>query len=255
MTTHTKGDEPGPADAPAQLTAADTKTVALVTGANKGLGRETVRRLSERDWRVFLTARDRERGTQAADALGVEFVQLDVTSDDSVAAAAETVAMRAGRLDVLVNNAGIGGPRMDPADMGADLLQVMYEANVFGPVRVTHAFLPLLRKSEHPRIVMVSSALASLTYAGDPARPESGFLSLDYASSKAALNMIVSQYARALPGFKVNAADPGNPATDMNQHTGMHTVAEAAESVIRLATLDREGPTGGFFDRNGPVPW
>ncbi|TDC05745.1 SDR family oxidoreductase [Nonomuraea longispora] len=240
------------ADAPA---AADTKTVALVTGANKGLGRETVRRLSEQGWRVFLTARDHERGTRAADALGVEFVQLDVTSDDSVAAAAETVAMRAGRLDVLVNNAGIGGPLMDPADMGADLLRVLYEANVFGPVRVTRAFLRLLRESEHPRIVMVSSALASLTYACDPARPESGFLSLDYASSKAALNMIVSQYARALPGFKVNAADPGNPATDMNHHTGMDTVADAAEAVIRLATLDREGPTGGFFDRNGPVPW
>ncbi|WP_246083082.1 SDR family oxidoreductase [Nonomuraea diastatica] len=229
--------------------------MALVTGANKGLGRETVRRLSERGWWVFLAARDRERGTRAAEALDVEFIQLDVTSDDSVAAAAKTVARRTGRLDVLVNNAGVGGPLLDPADVGADLLRVLYEANVFGPVRVTHAFLPLLRESNHPRIVMVSSSLASLTHASDPTRPESGFLSLDYASSKTALNMIVSQYARALPGFKINAADPGNPATDMNRHTGMHTVEQAAESVIQMATLDREGPTGGFFDRNGPVPW
>ncbi|SDL82244.1 SDR family oxidoreductase [Nonomuraea jiangxiensis] len=233
----------------------DANTVALVTGANKGLGRETVRCLAKRGWRVFLTARDRERGTRAADDLGVEFVQLDVTSDDSVAAAARTVGDRAGRLDVLVNNAGVGGPPSHPADMGADLLRVLYEVNVFGPVRVTHAFLPLLRESDHPRIVMVSSGLASLSRASDPARPESGFLALDYASSKTALNMIVSQYARALPGFKVNAADPGNPATDMNHHTGMHTVEEAAESVVRLATLDREGPSGGFFDANGPVPW
>ncbi|MEU4550011.1 hypothetical protein [Nonomuraea dietziae] len=120
-------------------------------------------------------------------------------------------------------------------------------------MRVTHA--PLLCRSQQPRIVMVSSALASLAHAGDPARPEYGFLGLDYASSKAALDMIVSQYARALPGFKVNAADPGNPATDMNQHTGVHTVAEGAAAIIRLATSDAGGPTEGFFGSDGPVPW
>ncbi|WP_043636457.1 SDR family NAD(P)-dependent oxidoreductase [Nonomuraea candida] len=238
----------------------EENTVALVTGANKGLGRETARRLAGQGWLVFLAARDRVRGERAVAELAgaglrVELVELDVTSDESVAAAAEAVSARAGRLDVLVNNAGVGGPRLGPADMDAAALQSLYEVNVFGHVRVTHALLPLLRRSDHPRIVMVSSALASLTYAGDPARPESGFLSLGYASSKTALNMIVSQYARALPGFKVNAADPGNPATDMNHHTGLHTVEEAAEPVIRLATLGREGPTGGFFDRNGPVPW
>ncbi|MEV4243482.1 SDR family oxidoreductase [Streptosporangium canum] len=238
----------------------DTKTVALVTGANKGLGRETVRHLAGKGWQVFLAARDRERGVHAAgtlagEGLDIEFVELDVTSDESVAAAAKAVSERVDHLDVLVNNAGVGGPLLDPADMDADMLRVLYETNVFGPVRVTHALLPLLRKSEQPRIVMVSSALASLTHAGDPTRPEHGFLSLDYASSKTALNMIASQYARALPGFKVNAADPGNPATDMNHHTGIHTVAEAVDVISRLATLDPDGPTGGFFDRNGPVPW
>lgn len=238
----------------------DVKTVALVTGANKGLGQETVRRLAGRKWLVLLAARDRERGMRAADTLAgegldVEFVELDVTSDESAAAAVKAVAGRVDHLDVLVNNAGVGGPLLDPADMGVDMLRELYEVNVFGQVRVTHAFLPLLRKSEQPRIVMVSSALASLTHASDPARPESGFLALDYASSKTALNMIMSQYARALPGFKVNAADPGNPATDMNHHTGVHTVAEGADAIIRLATLDPDGPTGGFFDRNGPVPW
>ncbi|SEG88989.1 NAD(P)-dependent dehydrogenase, short-chain alcohol dehydrogenase family [Nonomuraea solani] len=234
------------------------KTVALVTGANKGLGLETVRRLAGRGWQVFLAARDRRRGIEAAAGPageGVEFVELDVTSDDSVAAAVKAVAERVDRLDVLVNNAGVGGPLLDPADMDADMLRALYEVNVFGQVRVTHAFLPLLRRSRQPRIVMVSSALASLTHAGDPARPEHGFLSLDYASSKAALNMIVSQYARALPGFQVNAADPGNPATDMNHHTGVHTVAEGAAAIIRLATLDPGGPTGGFFGSDGPVPW
>lgn len=238
----------------------EIKTVALVTGANKGLGRETVRRLAGKGWRVFLAARDRGRGSQAADALAgegleVEFVELDVSSQESVAAAVQAVAERVDRLDVLVNNAGVGGPSLDPADMDADALRALYEVNVFGQVRVTHAFLPLLRRSGLPRIVMVSSALASLAHAGDPARPEYGFLSLDYASSKAALNMIVSQYARALPGFKVNAADPGNPATDMNHHTGIHTIAEGTAAIIRLATLDSGGPTGGFFGSDGPVPW
>ncbi|MEV0386770.1 SDR family NAD(P)-dependent oxidoreductase [Nonomuraea sp. NPDC050643] len=238
----------------------EVKTVALVTGANKGLGRETVRRLAGKGWQVFLAARDRERGGRAAEALAeegaeVEFVELDVTSDESVAAAVKAVSERVDRLDVLVNNAGVGGPMMSPADMDADALRVLYEVNVFGQVRVTHAFLPLLRRSERPRIVMVSSSLASLARGADPARPEHGFLSLDYASSKAALNMIVSQYARALPEFKVNAADPGNPATDMNHHTGVHTVAEGADAIIRLATVDPGGPTGGFFGSDGPIPW
>ncbi|MEU7747614.1 SDR family NAD(P)-dependent oxidoreductase [Nonomuraea sp. NPDC049158] len=238
----------------------EVKTVALVTGANKGLGRETVRRLAGTGWQVFLAARDRGRGIDAANTLAgegleVEFVELDVTSDESVAAAVKAVAERVDRLDVLVNNAGAGGPLLDPADMDADALRALYEVNVFGQVRVTHAFLPLLRRSPQPRIVMVSSALASLAHAADPARPEYGFLSLDYASSKAALNMIVSQYARALPGFKVNAADPGNPATDMNHHTGIHTLEEGTAAIIRLATLDSGGPTGGFFGSDGPVPW
>ncbi|WP_336213261.1 SDR family oxidoreductase [Nonomuraea sp. LPB2021202275-12-8] len=238
----------------------EMRTVALVTGANKGLGQETVRQLAGRGWQVFLAARDRERGLRAAgtlagEGLDVEFVELDVTSDESVSAAVKAVAGRLDRLDVLVNNAGVGGPLLDPADMDADALRALYEVNVFGQVRVTHAFLPMLRGSQQPRIVMVSSGLASLAHAGDPARPEFGFLSLDYASSKTALNMIVSQYARALPGFKVNAADPGFPATDMNHHMGTDTVAEGATAIIRLATLDPGGPTGGFFDRNGPIPW
>jgi NAD(P)-dependent dehydrogenase (short-subunit alcohol dehydrogenase family) len=239
---------------------ADVKTVALVTGANKGLGLEAVRRMAGNGWLVFLAARDPERGKRATDTLAgegldIEFVELDVTSNESVAAAAQAVAGRVDHLDVLVNNAGVGGPTLDPADMDADMVRALYEVNVFGHVRVTHAFLPLLRESEHPRIVMLSSALASLTHASDSARPESGFLGLAYASSKTALNMIMSQYARSLPRFKVNAADPGFPATDMNNHTGIHTVAEGTDAVIQLAAPDPDGPTGGFFDRNGPVPW
>lgn len=148
-------------------------TTALVTGANKGLGRETVRRLAGMGWRVFLTARDIDRGTAAtqelaAAGLAVEFVPLDVTADESVQAAADIVMNRAGWLDVLVNNAGIGGPMTPPADIRAADLWDVFETNVFGVVRVTNAFLPLLRAAGHPRIVMVSSGLGSIAATTDP---------------------------------------------------------------------------------------
>lgn len=162
---------------------ADVRTVAMVTGGNRGLGLEAVRRMAGKGWRVFLAARDSERGMHAADMLAgegldIEFVELDVTSDESVAAAVKAIAGRVDHLDVLVNNAGVGGPLLDPADMDADMLRALYEVNVFGQVRVTHALLPLLRESQHPRIVIVSSGLASLTHSSDSARPEFGFLSV-----------------------------------------------------------------------------
>jgi NAD(P)-dependent dehydrogenase (short-subunit alcohol dehydrogenase family) len=238
----------------------DASTIALITGANKGLGREAARRLAERGWRVFLAARDLDRGKHAADELSstgldVEFVQLDVTSDESVATAAATVAERADRLDVLINNAGVGSGRVPPLETGAADFRRIYEVNVFGPVRVTRAFLPLLRASANPRVVMVSSGMGSLTLTSDPDRVESTFLSLVYPSSKTALNMITSQYARALPEFRINAADPGYTATDLNNHSGFQTVTEGTDAIIALADIAPDGPTGRFFDRTGPVPW
>ncbi|WP_406276051.1 SDR family NAD(P)-dependent oxidoreductase [Nocardia sp. NBC_00881] len=235
-------------------------TTALVTGANKGLGRETVRRLAGLGWRVFLGARDAERGKEAATELAeigldVEFVQLDVTSAASIAAAVEAVGQRTPQLDVLVNNAGIGGTRKTPQDVEAADFRAVFETNVFGPVQVTNAFLPLLRAAAQPRIVMVSSGIGSLTRTSDPSRIESTLLGLPYPASKTALNMITSQYSRALPGIQVNAADPGYTATDLNGHSGFQTVTEGTDAVVQLSTIGPDGPTGTFFDRTGPVPW
>ncbi|MCU1663716.1 MAG: short-chain dehydrogenase [Pseudonocardia sp.] len=232
-------------------------TIALVTGANKGIGFATVRRLADRGWTVLLGARDAERGAAAAETLhgDVTVLPLDVTSDESVAAAVKEVESRYGRLEVLVNNAGIIGPPVAALDTGAEELLACYATNVFGPVRMTRAFLPLLRRSAAPRIVMVSSGMGSITLTGDPARVESTFVALTYPSSKAALNMITSQYARALPEFRINAADPGYTATDLNGNSGFQTVEEGSDVIVALATVAPDGPTGAFFDRSGPVPW
>ncbi len=237
-----------------------TTTTALVTGANKGLGRETVRRLAELGWDVFLAARDLERGWAAVaeladDGIDVRFVPLDVTSDESVAAAADVVKRQGGRLDVLVNNAGVGGSVSPPADVRAADLKEVFEVNVFGAVRVTNAFLPLLRTAEQPRIVMVSSGMGSFTVTNDPRWFGLVPPQLGYPASKAALNMITSQYARALDGIQVNAVDPGYTATDLNGHAGFQTVTEGTDAIVRLATAGPDGPTGGFFDREGEARW
>lgn len=237
-----------------------TTTTALVTGANKGLGRETVRRLAVLGWDVFLAARDAERGGAAVaelveEGLDVRFVPLDVTSEESVAAAADAVKRAVGRLDVLVNNAGVGGPTTSPADTTAASLRDVFEVNVFGPVRVTNAFLPLLRAAEHPRIVMVSSGTGSFTVSNDPRWFGLVPPQLGYPASKAALNMVTSQYARALDGIRVNAVDPGYTATDLTDHAGFQTVTEGTDAIVELAGIGPDGPTGGFFNREGTVPW
>ena len=238
----------------------ETTTIALVTGANKGLGRETVRRLAVLGWDVFLAARDTTRGEAAVaelaeDGLAVRFVPLDVTSDESVAAAADAVKAHAGRLDVLVNNAGVGGAAGPPADTRIVEIRDLFEVNVFGPIRVTNAFLPLLRAAEHPRIVMVSSGMGSFTVAGDPRWFGLVPPTLGYPASKAALNMVTLQYARALDGIMVNSVDPGYTATDLTDNAGFQTVTEGTDAIVRLAGIGSDGPTGGMFDRAGTVPW
>lgn len=230
-------------------------TTTLITGANKGLGREAARRLLADGHDVWLAARDPERGRAAEEALGGRFVQLDVTDDASVRAAVERVAADSGRLDVLVNNAGIGGGFTPVPETTADDLARVFETNVLGVVRVTQAFLPLLEGSPHPVVVNVSSGMGSLGVTTDPARIESTLVGLAYPASKTAVNMLTSQYAKALPRLRVNAVDPGYTATDLNSHRGTQTIEQGAEVIVRMANVDASGPTGTFVDAHGVVPW
>jgi NAD(P)-dependent dehydrogenase (short-subunit alcohol dehydrogenase family) len=230
-------------------------TTTFITGANRSIGYETARRLLEAGHTVLLGARDPERGRAAADALGARFVQIDVTDDASVAAAAADVAAHEGRIDVLVNNAGISQPRKPAEELTAADAAAVFEVNVFGVVRVTHAFLPLLRASDHPVIVNVSSGMGSFAVTHDPDRLESGFPVPLYTASKSAVTMLTTQYAKAWPEFKVNAVDPGFTATDFTGYRGTQTVTEGTDAIVELATIGTDGPTGQFRDRNGVVAW
>ncbi|WP_456825874.1 SDR family NAD(P)-dependent oxidoreductase [Cellulomonas sp. P5_E12] len=234
-----------------------TTTIALVTGATQGLGTQTVRRLAALGWTVWLGARDIALGTRLADEIDgdVRAVQLDVTDDTSVDAAARMIDEHSGRLDVLVNNAGISGGMLAPRETtAADFLRV-YGVNVLGPVRTTHAFLPLLDRSAQPRVVMVSSGMGSLGVTTDPDRFESTLHGLVYPSSKTALNMITSQYAKSLTGYQVNAVDPGYTGTALNGFRGTQTVQEGTDAVVAAATMEPGAATGTFTDRSGVVPW
>ncbi|MEV6847972.1 SDR family NAD(P)-dependent oxidoreductase [Actinoplanes sp. NPDC051411] len=231
----------------------------LITGANKGIGYEAARQLIAAGHTVYVGARDAGRGQKAADELGGRFLQVDVTDDASVAAAAKAVEADGG-LDVLVNNAGIEPRRADggfvpAAEATADSVRAIFETNVFGPVRMLHAFLPLLERSAAPVVVNVSSGLASTRDLADPANPAHFYPDIAYPSSKAAVNMLTVQYAKAYPGIRVNAVDPGFTATDLNHHAGTQTVAEGAEILVRMAQTGPDGPTGGFFAAQGPVAW
>jgi NAD(P)-dependent dehydrogenase (short-subunit alcohol dehydrogenase family) len=232
-----------------------TKTI-LITGANKGLGREAARRLLAAGHAVWLAARDPSLGQAAADELGARFVQLDVTDEDSVTAAAALVAAATGgRLDVLINNAGIAGGRKPAGEVTADDVRRVFETNVFGVVRVTHAFLPLLERSDSPVIVNVSSGMGSIGVTTDPERFESTLIGVAYPASKTAVNMLTTQYAKAFPKIRINAVDPGYTATDLNGHNGTQSVEEGTDAIVAMAQLEPSGPTGTFVDRSGVVAW
>ncbi|HET8994856.1 MAG TPA: SDR family NAD(P)-dependent oxidoreductase [Rhodococcus sp. (in: high G+C Gram-positive bacteria)] len=232
----------------------------LVTGANGGLGAETCRRLATAGHTVWMGVRTLEAGYDVAGKIRVDspdadvrVVELDVTSDDSVAAAYRTVSESDTGLDVLVNNAGIAGRFTTPADtVPTDFLPV-FGVNLLGPVRVTHAFLPLLGQSPSPRLVMVSSGMGSFAVTNDPARIESTFHGLVYQSSKAALNMVTTMYAKALPHVGVVAVDPGYTATAFNGFSGPQSVEEGTDAIIEACTA--ESPAGMFIDRHGAVAW
>jgi NAD(P)-dependent dehydrogenase (short-subunit alcohol dehydrogenase family) len=226
-------------------------TTTLITGANKGLGHEAARRLIAAGHDVWIGARDADRGQAAADELGARFVQLDVTDDASVAAAVE----RVGALDVLVNNAGIVGPRKPVPETLADDVAEVFATNVLGIVRVTHAFLPLLERSPNPVVVNVSSGMGSFAVTTDPERLESQVVGLGYPASKSAVTMLTSQYAKALPHIRINAVDPGYTGTDLNGRRGTQTVEEGTDAIVRMAQIDASGPTGTFVDRHGEVAW
>jgi NAD(P)-dependent dehydrogenase (short-subunit alcohol dehydrogenase family) len=228
-------------------------TITFITGANKGLGRETARRLIELGHTVLVGARDPEQGAEAAAALGGRFVRIDVTDDASVTAAAADVAEHEGAVDVLINNAGVSGPYGEPDDLtGADALGV-FDVNVAGVVRTTAAFLPLLRRSSDPVIVNVSSGMGSLAFTHDPARVESSVVAPIYTASKAALTMLTTQYAKALKDIRINAADPGYTATDLNGHSGPQSVTEGTDAVVGLATEKPGSGSGRFVDRSGEI--
>jgi NAD(P)-dependent dehydrogenase (short-subunit alcohol dehydrogenase family) len=240
-----------------------TSKSALVTGANKGIGREVARRLAAVGFKVWLGARDAERGMEAAQALSgegldVHWLEIDVTQNESVAAAVKTVGADEPCLDVLVNNAGIA-IRYDlpPSQQRIADIQATYDVNVFGPIRVTQGFLPLLLAAPAARIVMVSSYSGSIGRALDRTSGSYPVNMLGYGSSKTALNAITVAFAKELApqGVKVNAAAPGYTATDLNGHRGRRTVQQAAQVIVRLATLDADGPTAGYFDDDGPLPW
>ena len=237
--------------------------IALITGANKGIGYEIAAGLGALGWSIGVGARDEDRRQAAvaklrADGVDAFGVPLDVTDDTSVTAAAGLLAARAGRLDVLVNNAAITGGMAGQEPTAADpaVIRTVVETNVLGVIRVTDAMLPLLRRSASPRIVNMSSTVGSLSRQTDP-DAETGPLSMAYAPSKTFLNGITVQYAKALreTNILINLGCPGYVATDLNGHRGIRTPEQGAAIALRLATLPDDGPTGGFFDDAGPVPW
>ena len=230
-------------------------TITFITGANKGLGYETARRLIELGHTVLVGARDPERGAKAAAELGARFVRIDVTDDASVAAAAADVAEHEGTVDVLINNAGVAGPSGDPGELTAAQALAVFEPNLFGAIRTTTAFLPLLRRSADPVIVNVSSGLGSLAITHDPSRIESSVVAPLYTASKAALIMLTTQYAKGLKDVRVNVVDPGYTATDLNGNSGPQTVTEGTDAIVGLATEGPGAGSGRFVDRHGEIAW
>lgn len=237
--------------------------VVLITGANKGIGLEVARQLAGREKRVLLGSRDKSRGQAAVDLLRaeglkeVELIVIDVTSQESIDKAAAEIAERFGVLDVLINNAAIIVDQAAPSVTTQESIRQTFDTNFFGAIAVAQAFLPLLRKSSHARIINVSSGLGSIALHSDPAGPYFQYNILSYCASKTALNAFSVMLANELreAGIKVNVVDPGYTATDLNHNSGPQTIQEGSEAIVSLATAGPDGQTGGYVDRHGTLPW
>ena len=236
--------------------------VALISGANKGLGFEIARGLARTGHHVLIGCREIAQGqaaaaTLCADGGQAEALALDVSDDASIAVAAATIRERFDHLDVLVNNAGVALDRQIGASSLRTSMRETFEVNVFGLACLTEAMTPLLARSQHPRVVNMASGLGSLALNSDPDYEFAKVKLSAYNTSKAGVTMLTIVYASRLrgQGIKVNAADPGFCATDLNGHSGYRTAQQGAAVAIKLATLDDAGPSGGFFDETGPVPW
>lgn len=242
-----------------------TKKTVLITGGNKGIGFETARQLAALGYEVFIGSRDEVRGINAVQHLkeagfeSISFVHLDVTNPKSILAAKAFIEHQTGQLDVLINNAGISGELpQDASTVSIENLRNVYETNFFGAVQVTQAFISLLKKSQQPRIVNVSSDLGSLTNHTNPSFTFFDVKLTAYCSSKTALNAYTVMLAYELREdrrFKINAVNPGFTASDLNGFSGTQQLDEAAEVIVKYACLTDEGPTGGFFSKDGETPW
>lgn len=236
--------------------------IALISGANKGIGYEIARGLGVKKIKVLVGARDEARGQAAVEKLKAEgadaiAVTLDVTDHGTIQRAAQWIEKEFGRLDILVNNAGTAEWGAKPSDVDLAKVREVYETNVFGPMAMTQAMLPLLRKSKHGRIVNVSSSLGSMTLISQPDSPMAQFQVLGYNTSKSALNSLTVQFANELRDtpIKVNAICPGYCATDLNGNSGPRSAAQGAVAAIEYATIGPDGPSGGYFNEAGRIPW
>jgi len=244
---------------------ANANKVALITGANKGLGFEMARQLAQAGVTVVLAARDQAKGESAvaklkAQGFDVRFLKLDVTNKKDFAQAAEFLEKNFGKLDILINNAGISADGLAGTSASATTeqsLQATFQTNFFAPIALTQALLPLLKKSEAGRIVNMSSILGSQTLHADPNSPIYNFKSLSYDASKAALNSFTIHLAHELKDtkIKVNSAHPGWVKTDMGTDAAPMEITEGGKTGVALALLDESGPSGGFFHLGEPLPW
>ncbi|MDP4129928.1 MAG: SDR family oxidoreductase [Bacteroidota bacterium] len=236
--------------------------IALVTGANKGIGFETAKQMAQLGCFVYLASRDRAKGLDAVNRLkglgisNIELIEMDVTDIHSIKKAKQELESRIEALDVLINNAGIAGELPQNLSTGeVKNLRKVFETNFFGAVQTTQEFIPLLKKSNQPRIVNVSSELGSLTVHSSTQNPNYGIYAA-YGCSKTALNAFTVMLANEFrnTNFKINSVTPGYTATDLNQHRGLQTAEQGAKAIVRGATLDDDGPTGKFF-REEEIPW
>ena len=237
---------------------------ALVTGANKGIGFETAKQLAQLGYFVYIGCRDKTKGLHAIENLkamgitNVDCIQLDVTDINSIKVARQDLEAKTQKLDILINNAGISGGFPQPATkVSIDTLRLVFETNFFGAVQVTQAFIELLKKSDQPRIVNVTTELSSLTNHSDPNWKFAQFRPAAYGPSKTALNAYTVMLAVELKdtNFKVNCVCPGFTATDFNNHRGDKKVGDAATVVVKYATLDKDGGTGEFLNAEDKIAW